>query len=256
MALTHFSLYEAEQKATLKLTNANEIKNRDGVRAYGIYDYEVTHPKLIKPVKIRATIKAHDPKNAELDIMGDHSDYGKLGTAETRRIGRHIANDLDVDTGSGPRTGGARRNLENLKDIMTKVRLREEHDPFDTENLEEFSQHLRDTHGGHIELYRTHDGHINLQTLIVPKELRGQGVASAMINDVKHYANIHRVKIILNAEPLDKSTKKKKLIDFYKSHGFVENKGRNKDYSLGGFGNTMYQNPTTKRRQLTHAAQV
>jgi GNAT superfamily N-acetyltransferase len=71
--------------------------------------------------------------------------------------------------------------------------------------------------------------------ITVPKGKRKQGVGTAAMNDLIEYAdtNNKRVKLTPDVKGNDQgTTSRKRLVDFYKRFGFVENKGRNKDFTV------------------------
>jgi predicted GNAT family acetyltransferase len=74
------------------------------------------------------------------------------------------------------------------------------------------------------------NGEINLSKIIVPKEQRGQGIGSKAMQDIVDYADKTNQKIVLTPTN-DYGGSKTRLKEFYKRFGFVENKGRNKDFS-------------------------
>jgi hypothetical protein len=63
---------------------------------------------------------------------------------------------------------------------------------------------------------------------------RGKGHAGAALKGLTSLADKHGVTLHLTPEPLagDRTTKKARLTQWYKSHGFVPNSGRNKDYAI------------------------
>jgi len=73
-------------------------------------------------------------------------------------------------------------------------------------------------------------GTINLSKIVVPKEMRSSGVGSSVMNDLVDYADSTGQKIALTPSS-DFGGNVKRLKEFYKSFGFVENKGKNKDFS-------------------------
>lgn len=249
------TIKESENHKIEKIEH-KKIEDRDNT--YHMIKYKVTTPS--RNFTIKGWKYDKDKQFYVSDIDGNvgigSKDYNTVGKTTIRKVAQHIKDDLGVTHFVGQRVGGARRGPardRNKRYEQTVVKIRErandeDDDIYHTQDLEEFSQHLIDKHGAHVELYRTPEGHVNLQTLIVPKELRNQGIASNVINDIKKYSNTNKVKIILNAVPLDNSTKSEQLINFYKSHGFVENKGRNKDYRIAG-QDTMYRNHKEKRKR-------
>lgn len=64
-----------------------------------------------------------------------------------------------------------------------------------------------------------------------PPAARGQGSARAALTQLLAEADKRGMQVVLTAEPMDKKTSKAKLEAFYKSLGFVPNKGRSKDFT-------------------------
>jgi len=84
-----------------------------------------------------------------------------------------------------------------------------------------------------VDLYVYERDTILLDTFIVPKNQRRRGVGSDVMADLVNYSDSVGKKIVLSpATKKDNfgTTSKGRLVKFYKRFGFVENKGRNKDY--------------------------
>ena len=82
---------------------------------------------------------------------------------------------------------------------------------------------------------------IVVDSLIVPKEMRKQGIGTEIMQEITNYADKHKKRIELSPGQKDDrhgTTSRKRLIDFYKRLGLVENKGRYKDYTTN---KTMYR---------------
>ncbi|MCK4871066.1 MAG: hypothetical protein KAS93_08155, partial [Gammaproteobacteria bacterium] len=95
---------------------------------------------------------------------------------------------------------------------------------------------------------------IHIQTIIVPKEIRRQGIGSEVMSQVVEYAD--SVGKLLTVTPAEKddfhgTTSKARLKRFYKRFGFVENKGRNKDFSINA--RDMYREPVAGAKLSTTA---
>lgn len=73
----------------------------------------------------------------------------------------------------------------------------------------------------------------------VPEENRGEGLATAVMLDITNTADINGYTVALSPTA-EFGLSKAKLIDFYKRFGFVENKGKNKDFEIS---ETMYRKP-------------
>lgn len=86
---------------------------------------------------------------------------------------------------------------------------------------------------------------ISLLSIIVPRELRSQGVGSEAMQDLIQYADSVGKLIRLTPASRDAhhgTTSKARLVKFYKQFGFVENKGRNKDFRINA--DSMYRLPS------------
>jgi len=72
-------------------------------------------------------------------------------------------------------------------------------------------------------------GNIRVNQLWVPPDQQGRGIGTRVMTGLSRYADKTGKKITLNQDP--DPGKKKKLADFYKSHGFEANKGKKRDFS-------------------------
>ena len=104
-------------------------------------------------------------------------------------------------------------------------------------DLRSFSEKVKNNHG-----LKAFDGwmqgkDIKLNVLIVPREKRNQGLGSKAIEALTQYADDNNLRIILDPATKDDhhgTTSRNRLIKFYKRFGFIENKGRKKDFSVSG----------------------
>jgi hypothetical protein len=71
---------------------------------------------------------------------------------------------------------------------------------------------------------------LHLQEIRLPINMRSQGIGSIIIKSLQEYARSVNKPIVLSPEP--ERGMKKKLLDFYKLHGFKPNKGKYMDYTL------------------------
>lgn len=81
---------------------------------------------------------------------------------------------------------------------------------------------------------------LNISKLVVPKEHRGTGIGSDIMNRLKSHADTNKMKMTLTPSTDFGATSVNRLKTFYKKHGFIENKGKNKDFSIS---DSMYRNP-------------
>jgi hypothetical protein len=94
-----------------------------------------------------------------------------------------------------------------------------------------------------LYFYISADGSLYISSIRVKLEDRRVGIGKSVMRDIKTFADNHDLIITLSPEP-EKKKYTKKLDNFYKDLGFVNNKGRKQDYRLGGaFGRIMYRRP-------------
>lgn len=75
------------------------------------------------------------------------------------------------------------------------------------------------------------DGSVEISMVRTPKERRGEGSAREALEAFLAETDAAGMRTVLTADPMERSVKKGGLVDFYRSLGFVPNKGRNKDFS-------------------------
>lgn len=91
----------------------------------------------------------------------------------------------------------------------------------------------------------------SLSMFRVDKDKRGHGLAEAAMQDATAWADAHGV--MLTASPTSEfGSSKTRLTAWNKRHGFVENKGRNKDLQLN---ETMYRHPQIRKYNHNHDSQ-
>ncbi len=96
-----------------------------------------------------------------------------------------------------------------------------------------------------LSLYNKGDD-LKLDTLVVSKDSRKQGVGSDVMDDINDYADKEGLRVVLSPAQKDDfhgTTSRGRLVNFYKRHGFKENKGRNKDFEIS---EGMYRNPAER----------
>ncbi len=85
---------------------------------------------------------------------------------------------------------------------------------------------------------------ISLDNMVIKKSQRNKGIGSNIINDLIQYANKKGKTITLT--PTNEFGTKTRLTNFYKSKGFVENKGKNTDFMIS---DTMYKTPVNMKQK-------
>lgn len=79
---------------------------------------------------------------------------------------------------------------------------------------------------------------LTIGKIVLPKELRGQGIGSNVMRDILDYADKTGKRVNLSPSA-DFGGNVNRLKDYYKRFGFVENKGANKDFAIS---ESMYRN--------------
>ncbi len=103
---------------------------------------------------------------------------------------------------------------------------------------DQLSQRVKaDNPGVKLDLYRSSAGHVVLSRIVVPQ--RSQGTGSLIMGEITRLADDNRDTLALDPSS-DFGGTKSRLVKFYRRFGFVENKGRNKDY---GISEAMYRPP-------------
>lgn len=107
-------------------------------------------------------------------------------------------------------------------------------DEFD-QTISEFSARMEEKYG--LDSFYAYEsrGRITLSMFEVPAGDRRQGVGSKVMNDFVGYADARGKDIVLSPGLRDDrhgTTSRSRLVKFYKQFGFVENKGRNKDFTI------------------------
>lgn len=92
-----------------------------------------------------------------------------------------------------------------------------------------------------LDIFET-ENEIKLSKIIVSE--KNMGVGTSVMNDLTNYADINNKVITLTPSKDFGATSVNRLKTFYKKFGFVENKGRNKDFS---YRDSMYRLPQTSQ---------
>ncbi|HHR0945456.1 TPA: hypothetical protein ACS286_005620, partial [Klebsiella pneumoniae] len=109
-----------------------------------------------------------------------------------------------------------------------------------TISLDDFVKDIKKQYGIELGLKGNPSSNVlSLHKIIVPEALRNQGTGTKAMQDILNYADSQNKTIALTPSA-DFGGNKNKLTIFYKKLGFVENKGRNKDYEIS---ESMYRSP-------------
>lgn len=103
-------------------------------------------------------------------------------------------------------------------------------------------QAIQEKYGGVLEKWSVYEyeDQIRVSLVVVKKDERGQGYGREIFEAINAYADSTGKTITLTPDS-SFGTSKSALVRFYKSLGYVMNKGRNKDYSISEL---MYRRPS------------
>lgn len=94
-----------------------------------------------------------------------------------------------------------------------------------------------------VLLLTENKGSVSIRNLVVEPEQRNKGVGQAILDDIVAYADAKSK--IITLTPTSEYGTKKRLISWYKKNGFVENKGKNTEFTIS---DTMYRLPLSNKK--------
>ena len=116
--------------------------------------------------------------------------------------------------------------------------------PEQTISVDDFVKSIKKQYGIELGLKGSPSSNVlSLHKIIVPEAMRNQGTGTNAMQDIIKYADSQNKTIALTPSS-DFGSNKKRLTDFYKKLGFVENKGRYKDYEIS---ESMYRAPNGRK---------
>jgi predicted GNAT family acetyltransferase len=144
-----------------------------------------------------------------------------------------------LDAGSRGQGGSGTRNFVVFPGEEKKVSILERDGKKLASALKATAAQKQDVE---VNLYpvRNQPNVLYLSKIEVPQGQRGQGIGSSVMQDIINQADADGKTITLTPSTAYGATSTKRLKDFYKRFGFVENSGRNKNYALN---ETMYRLP-------------
>lgn len=89
-----------------------------------------------------------------------------------------------------------------------------------------------------LNIFENKDNTIGINNLVVKQNLKNKGIGQNILNDIIDYADKKGKTITLT--PTSQYLTKNRLTNWYKKNGFVENKGKNTNFSIS---DTMYRLP-------------
>ncbi|WP_149933123.1 GNAT family N-acetyltransferase [Acinetobacter baumannii] len=116
--------------------------------------------------------------------------------------------------------------------------------PEQTISVDDFAKSIKKQYGIELGLKGSPSSNVlSLHKIVVPEAMRNQGNGTKAMQDIISYADSQNKTIALTPSS-DFGGHKSRLTNFYKKLGFVENKGRNKDYEIS---ESMYRSPNGRK---------
>lgn len=111
-------------------------------------------------------------------------------------------------------------------------------------SVDDFVKGIKNQYGVELGLKGSPSSNVlSLHKIVVPEAMRNQGTGTKAMQDIINYADSQNKTIALTPSS-DFGGNKNRLTGFYKKLGFVENKGRNKDYEIS---ESMYRSPNGRK---------
>jgi hypothetical protein len=111
-------------------------------------------------------------------------------------------------------------------------------------SIDDFVKGIKKQYGIELGLKGSQSSNVlSLHKIVVPESVRNQGTGTKAMQDILNYADSQNKTIALTPSS-DFGGNKNRLTNFYKQLGFVENKGRNKDYEIS---ESMYRSPNGRK---------
>lgn len=181
-------------------------------------------------------------KKEEFDTKpkGSIEDQAKTASGSALETAAKEASDPEVRTAAHNEID--RRSKEEAvqeeeigKDDVKKEELKKEKEPKDSiqEKVEEIKDKILDKNKDiKLDLTSGLKDSFTLNKIIIPKDKRGEGMGTKIMNDIIKYADENKLRIDLTPSIDFGGSSVSRLKNFYKKFGFVENKGKNKDFEI------------------------
>ena len=114
--------------------------------------------------------------------------------------------------------------------------------PVTQASLDQFAEQVKAGHGTDVDRFQlalNRNGDIALEWIIIDRGAQRAGVGSDVMRQLTRYADANGRRILLSPAE-DAGSTRSRLVNFYKRFGFVENKGRDRDFSTRA---GMYRDP-------------
>ena len=200
----------------------------------------VRHPWDTAQAVTMGTAKAindavNDPRAAGLAAIKGVKDFANKATSNPFEFGRAVGANVSVN----PRKLAAMLESPMIREMTVYHGTPHQFPATEANPLGEFDASKQDVQ---VDLYpvKNRKDTLNLARLVVDPEKRKQGLGSKAMQEIIDSADAGGKTITLSPSTDFGATSVTRLKNFYKRFGFVENKGRNKDFTIS---ESMYRVP-------------
>lgn len=173
------------------------------------------------------------------DMLSDRGDHRNPIEAAATFKEAGIPGIKFQDAGSRGQGGSGTRNFVVFPGEEKKVRILER----DGKKVADMLQRATPTSAQvEVDIYplRSDPNTLYLSKIAVPKDQQGRGLGSQAMQEIINKADAEGKRVVLSPSTEYGASSVGRLKDFYKRFGFVENKGRNKNYAIS---ESMYRDP-------------
>ena len=182
-----------------------------------------------------------NPSAAMGDLFAPPAEPAKSGMTDAQRREMEARAMQSKMRKTGGNSGDAGPLFSDDRDLFGDRLGFNENPPF---NAEAFASSLKDELGlRDLSLFMTKQGDLKVNMIAVDRAKQGQGIGTAAMTKIAEYADRIGARIILSPGQRDDgfgTTSRDRLVRFYRRFGFIENKGRNKDFAIS---EGMYREP-------------
>jgi predicted GNAT family acetyltransferase len=108
------------------------------------------------------------------------------------------------------------------------------------QDINTYRERVLHQHGVILDAYYQRGNAIHVGKIVVPKDRRGMGLGATVMAGLHEIADRNKLRVVLSPSTDFGGTSVSRLKAFYKSLGYVENKGRYKDFTIS---DSMYREP-------------
>ena len=227
-------IYQANKQDTKNHTFADTFDRRKALVKYNDQNYEVMF-EIGKKNNVNTLYGIENIKRTNKNRLSLPKLASKKGLQNTNKV---------VD-GSHKSSKSITQNSKNVKSNTSNTNKSIQNNTSIAINSLNAIKAKYKNQTDQLNIFENKDNTISINNLVVKQNLRNKGIGQSILNDIMDYADKTNKTITLT--PTSEYLTKNKLINWYKRNGFVENKGKNTDFSIS---DTMYKLPENNTQNI------